>query len=77
MYRLINNTSYKIEKIFHQELPEFSADGPGRVCVQAVAWRTRMSAGKQQHPQSAGLGTPRPPCVYMIASPGSPMALIL
>lgn len=35
MYHLINNTSHKIEKIFHQELPKFTADGPGWVCVCA------------------------------------------
>lgn len=33
MYHLINNTSHKIEKIFHQELPRFKADEPGWVCV--------------------------------------------
>lgn len=28
MYHRINNTSHKIEKIFHQELPKFKADEP-------------------------------------------------
>lgn len=49
----------------------------GCVCVQADAWRARMQAGTQQHPQFSGLGTSQPPSVSMIASPGSSVALRL
>ena len=45
--------------------------------MQAVAWRARMLAGTQKHPQLSGLGTPQPPCVSMIAPPGSSVALRL
>lgn len=47
------------------------------VCVQAVAWRARMPAGTQQHPQLSGLGASQPSCVSMTGSPGSSVALRL
>lgn len=57
MYHLINNTSHKIEKIFHQELPRFKADGPGRECVYRLLLESKDVSRKtatRPHPSPQG-----------------------